>query len=89
MLAVSSERSLSPDEEGAVVAGYTLGPIVGHGGFSIIRTATSAQGGTVAVKIVKRLELDKQPDPVLARKSLAANRADEGTFVGVCAEMRA
>ena len=65
-----SEMSLAPDDEGASVAGYTLGPIVGHGGFSIIRTASSAQGGTVAVKIVRRSDLDKQPDPVLARKSL-------------------
>ena len=65
-----SERSLPPDDEGAVVAGYTLGPIVGRGGFSIIRTASSLQGGTVAVKIVRHADLDKQPDPALARKSL-------------------
>ncbi|KAI0655420.1 kinase-like domain-containing protein, partial [Cubamyces menziesii] len=66
----ASQLTLAPDDEGSVVAGYTLGPIVGHGGFSIIRTASSAQGGTVAVKIVRRSELDKQPDPALARKSL-------------------
>ena len=65
-----SERSLPPDDEGAVVAGYTLGPIIGRGGFSIIRTASSLQGGTVAVKIVRHADLDKQPDSVLARKSL-------------------
>ncbi|KAH9932759.1 kinase-like protein [Epithele typhae] len=65
-----SERSLAPDDEGATVAGYTLGPVVGHGGFSIIRTASSPQGGTVAVKIVKRADLDKQPNPTQARKSL-------------------
>ena len=65
-----SEASLAPDDEGAQVGGYTLGPIVGRGGFSIIRTGTSAQGGTVAVKIVRRSDLDKQPDPALARKSL-------------------
>ncbi|KAI1783565.1 kinase-like protein [Ganoderma leucocontextum] len=65
-----SERSLPPDDEGAIVAGYTLGPIVGRGGFSIIRTASSLQGGTVAVKIVRHADLDKQPDPALARKSL-------------------
>ena len=65
-----SEQTLAPDDEGAVVAGYTLGPIVGHGGFSIIRSACSSQGGTVAVKIVRRSDLDKQPDPALARKSL-------------------
>ncbi|KAH9850148.1 kinase-like protein [Lenzites betulinus] len=72
---VTSEQTLAPDDEGAVVAGYTLGPIIGHGGFSIIRTASSAQGGTVAVKIVRRSELDKQPDPALAHKSLAREAA--------------
>ncbi|KAL1937821.1 hypothetical protein VTO73DRAFT_12840 [Trametes versicolor] len=66
----TSEQLLAPDDEGSVIAGYTLGPIIGHGGFSIIRIASSAQGGTVAVKIVRRSELDKQPDPALARKSL-------------------
>ncbi|KAI0823956.1 kinase-like protein [Trametes gibbosa] len=71
----ASEQTLAPDDEGAVVAGYTLGPIIGHGGFSIIRTASSAQGGTVAVKIVRRSELDKQPDPALARKSLEREAA--------------
>ncbi|CDO72235.1 hypothetical protein BN946_scf184970.g87 [Trametes cinnabarina] len=71
----SSERPFAPDDEGSVVAGYTLGPIVGRGGFSIIRTASSAQGGTVAVKIVRRADLDKQPDPALARKSLQREAA--------------
>ncbi|KAI0775558.1 kinase-like domain-containing protein [Trametes elegans] len=71
----SSERMLAPDDEGSVVAGYTLGPIVGHGGFSIIRTASSSQGGSVAVKIVRRADLDKQPDPALARKSLEREAA--------------
>ncbi|KAI0747586.1 kinase-like domain-containing protein [Fomes fomentarius] len=68
---VVSEASLAPDDEGASVAGYTLGPIVGHGGFSIIRTASSAQGGTVAVKIIRRSEVDKQADPAQARKSVS------------------
>ncbi|KAI0354841.1 kinase-like protein [Trametes cingulata] len=76
----TSERLLAPDDEGSVVAGYTLGPIVGHGGFSIIRTASSAQGGTVAVKIVRRSDLDKQPDPVLARKSLEREAAVWGSL---------
>ncbi|KAI0693840.1 kinase-like domain-containing protein [Cerioporus squamosus] len=66
----ASEHCLAPDDEGATVAGYTLGPIVGHGGFSIIRSASSSQGGAVAVKIVRRADLDKQPDPALARRSL-------------------
>ncbi|KAJ7713016.1 kinase-like domain-containing protein, partial [Mycena metata] len=44
-----------PDSEGAVVGGFTMGPIIAHGGFSTIRRATSAtSGATVAVKIVPR-----------------------------------
>ncbi|KAI0930901.1 hypothetical protein AcV7_004957 [Taiwanofungus camphoratus] len=59
-----------PDSEGETVAGYTLGPIIGHGGFSTIRRASSPQGGTVAVKIVRRSVISKQANPVLARKRL-------------------
>ncbi|KAJ7480604.1 kinase-like domain-containing protein, partial [Mycena latifolia] len=44
-----------PDSEGQVVGGFTLGPIIAHGGFSTIRRATSATtGAVVAVKIVPR-----------------------------------
>ncbi|KAG8796627.1 hypothetical protein FRC12_013619 [Ceratobasidium sp. 428] len=44
--------SALPDA-GACVGGYVLGPVIGHGGFSTIRTATSeVTGGVVAVKIV-------------------------------------
>ncbi|KAJ7046402.1 kinase-like domain-containing protein, partial [Mycena alexandri] len=44
-----------PDSEGAVVGGFTMGPVIAHGGFSTIRRATSAtSGATVAVKIVPR-----------------------------------
>ncbi|KAJ7659865.1 kinase-like domain-containing protein, partial [Mycena rosella] len=44
-----------PDSEGQVVGGFTLGPIIAHGGFSTIRRATSAStGAVVAVKIVPR-----------------------------------
>ena len=65
-----SAPSLPPDSEGAVVGGYTLGPIIGYGGFSVIRTAFSNSGGTVAVKIVRRADLAKQGNPTLARKRL-------------------
>ncbi|KAJ6555004.1 kinase-like domain-containing protein [Mycena vulgaris] len=45
----------APDSEGEVVGGFTLGPIIAHGGFSTIRRATSAStGAVVAVKIVPR-----------------------------------
>lgn len=60
----------SPDSEGELVGGYTLGPIIGHGGFSVIRRATSPSGDVVAVKIVRRSDLDKQTDPSMARKRL-------------------
>ena len=59
-----------PDAEGEAVAGYVLGPVIGHGGFAIVRSAASPQGGTVAVKIVRRADLDKQDDPERARAAL-------------------
>ncbi|OBZ71123.1 Maternal embryonic leucine zipper kinase, partial [Grifola frondosa] len=59
-----------PDAEGEVVSGYLLGPIIGYGGFSIIRRASSSQGGTVAIKIVRKSDIAKQADPALARKRL-------------------
>ncbi len=59
-----------PDQEGQLVAGYTLGPIIGCGGFSTIRRAYSPQGGTVAVKVVRRSDINKQPDPAQARESI-------------------
>lgn len=59
-----------PDDEGQIVAGYTLDGIIGYGGSSIIRRAFSASGGVVAVKIVKRSDIQKQPNPDLARRIL-------------------
>ncbi|KAF5361037.1 hypothetical protein D9756_004858 [Leucocoprinus leucothites] len=59
-----------PDDEGQTVAGYTLGGIIGYGGFSVIRRAFSASGGVVAVKIVKKSELQKQSNPIHAQKKL-------------------
>ncbi|KAM0790254.1 hypothetical protein ACM66B_005560 [Microbotryomycetes sp. NB124-2] len=49
---------LDGDEEGFSVAGYTLGRVLGHGGFGIVREATKngpgpGAGDKVAVKIVK------------------------------------
>lgn len=66
----STSSGQSPDTEGEIISGYQLGPIIGVGGFSTIRAATSSQGGTVAVKIVRRSDLSKQADPALARKRL-------------------
>ncbi|KAJ3561300.1 hypothetical protein NP233_g10274 [Leucocoprinus birnbaumii] len=59
-----------PDDEGQTVAGYTLGGIIGYGGFSVIRRAYSASGGVVAVKIVKKSDLQKQSNPALAQRKL-------------------
>ncbi|KAK0185646.1 kinase-like domain-containing protein [Armillaria mellea] len=59
--------SVSSDE---VVAGYTLGEIIGYGGFSIIRRAYSTSGGAVAVKIVRHSDLLGQGKVPLARKRL-------------------
>ncbi|KAG1739419.1 kinase-like domain-containing protein [Suillus paluster] len=60
----------SPDAEGQIIRGYQLGPFIGHGGFSAIRRASSSSGDVVAVKIVRRSDLDKQADPSLARRRL-------------------
>lgn len=62
--------STLPDDEGGVVGGYVLGPIIGHGSFAIVRRASSPNGGTVAVKIVRRSDLDKQDNPDRARAAL-------------------
>ncbi|TFY80563.1 hypothetical protein EWM64_g3448 [Hericium alpestre] len=59
-----------PDDEGEEVAGYTLGPIIGYGGFSTIRKATSPSGGIVACKIVRRADMSKASNPTLARDRL-------------------
>ena len=52
-----------PDDEGQIVAGYALGPVVGRGGFSTIRTGTSSAGDIVAIKIVRRSDVSSQPNP--------------------------
>lgn len=66
---LSTPQSL-PDDEGESISGYVLGPVVGHGGFSVIRRASSPQGSVVAVKIVRRSDLEKQNDPEVARQHL-------------------
>lgn len=60
----------SPDAEGEIIRGYVLGPTIGYGGFSVIKRASSPSGGIVAVKIVRRSNLEKQSDPSLARRRL-------------------
>ena len=52
------------------MAGYTLGPVIGRGGFSTIRRAFSPSGGVVAIKIVRKSDVGKQSDPSLTRKRL-------------------
>lgn len=59
-----------PDDEGQVVGGYTLADVIGHGAFSIIRRAHSISGGIVAVKIVRRSAVSKQPNAAQARKKI-------------------
>ncbi|THH16168.1 hypothetical protein EW146_g4429 [Bondarzewia mesenterica] len=59
-----------PDDEGEEVAGYTLGSIIGYGGFSTIRRATAPTGDIVAVKIVRRSDLSKSENASLARERL-------------------
>jgi len=59
-----------PDGEGQTIAGYTLGGIIGYGGFSVIRRGFSASGGAVAVKIVRKSDVQNQTNPGLVQKKL-------------------
>lgn len=59
-----------PDDEGQVIAGYTLGTIIGYGSTSIIRRASSSSGAQAAVKIVRRSDLVKAGNAPQARRKL-------------------
>lgn len=61
--------AIPEDVEGTIIAGYTLGPVIGAGGFSIIRLATSSEGGNVAVKIVRRTDLSARARTRLDRET--------------------
>lgn len=63
-------RVVLPDDEGQTIASYVLGPVVGRGGFSTIRTGTSTCGDVVAIKIVRRSDVSSQPDPEVEAKRL-------------------
>lgn len=65
----SCPAHVQEDVEGAVIAGYTLGPIIGVGGFSTIRQATSSEGGSVAIKIVRRTDLSARARKQLCRET--------------------
>ncbi|THU97741.1 kinase-like protein [Dendrothele bispora CBS 962.96] len=68
--AMAPAKVTLPDDEGEVVGGFTLGGVIGYGGFSTIRRAFSTSGGAVAVKIVRRSDLLKDANPTMARKRL-------------------
>lgn len=51
------QTTIAPDAMGAKVLSYTLGKLVGRGGFSAVREAISASGEVLACKIVKRDDL--------------------------------
>lgn len=59
-----------PDDEGQEVAGYVIGRTIGHGGFSTVKKATASSGAVVAVRIVRRSDLDRQEFPEEARHQL-------------------
>lgn len=67
---IQSHPTRMPGDEGETVAGYVLGPVIGLGGFSTIRRAFSPSGGVVAIKIVRRSDVERQSDPSLTRKRL-------------------
>ncbi|CAE6426566.1 unnamed protein product [Rhizoctonia solani] len=63
-------------DQGVSVGGYILGAVIGHGGFSTIRTATSSTtGGVVAVKIVQSKPKSLAPAPADAPRGRLGNRA--------------
>ncbi|KAF5315500.1 hypothetical protein D9619_007043 [Psilocybe cf. subviscida] len=74
------QHAANPDDEGQVVTGYTLGPIIGYGATSIIRTATSSSGTQTAVKIVRRSDLVKAGNAPQARRKLEHEAAVWGTL---------
>ncbi|EED80981.1 predicted protein, partial [Postia placenta Mad-698-R] len=74
------EPAAAQDGEGTIISGYQLGPVIGVGGCSTIRAATSGQGGSVAIKIVRRSDLSKHTDPALARKRLDHEAVVWGTL---------
>ncbi|KAF9806970.1 hypothetical protein IEO21_08437 [Rhodonia placenta] len=76
----SPEPAAAQDGEGSIISGYQLGPVIGVGGCSTIRAATSGQGGSVAIKIVRRSDLSKHTDPALARKRLDHEAVVWGTL---------
>ncbi|KAI4521896.1 kinase-like protein [Schizophyllum commune Loenen D] len=67
----SATTHLAPDAEGATVGGYTLGGVIGYGGFSTIRKAFSRSGSLVAIKIVRRDDIQRQQNPEQARRLLS------------------
>ncbi|KAF9533044.1 kinase-like domain-containing protein, partial [Crepidotus variabilis] len=67
--AASQKPSALPDDQGQIVQGYTLGPVIGYGATSIIRQATQSSS-TAAVKIIRRSTLVKAGNAPLARKRL-------------------
>ena len=70
MFSSPTPETRKPDDEGQVISGYTLGPIVGYGSSSIIRRASSSPGTIAAVKIVRRADLAKTGNGPQALKRL-------------------
>ncbi|EJC98398.1 kinase-like protein, partial [Fomitiporia mediterranea MF3/22] len=69
MFSPPPSTSRQPVEE-TVVAGYTLVQIIGVGGFSIVKKGVSSSGEIVAVKRVRRADIERQDDPDECRRQL-------------------
>ena len=54
---IKPQNTVAPDALGAKVLSYTLGKLVGRGGFSSVREAIHENGQVLACKIVKRDDL--------------------------------
>ncbi|KAL5524241.1 hypothetical protein ACEPAF_9381 [Sanghuangporus sanghuang] len=69
MFSPPSASSLAAREE-TVVAGYTLVQTIGRGGFSTVKKGVSSKGDLVAIKRVKKVDLERQEDPDECRRQL-------------------
>lgn len=66
----TSSKAEIPDADGLEVAGYTLSSTIGYGGFSTIKKAFSSTGDVVAIKVVKRSDIERQDDPEETRRHM-------------------
>lgn len=65
-----SYKAEIPNADGLEVAGYTLSSTIGYGGFSTIKKAFSSTEDVVAIKVIKRSDIERQDNPQETRQHL-------------------